>query len=394
MRSQSSYIGRSDAQFDSANSCLGTIRDPEFADNALHVNLGRSLAYGQCLRDLLVGLPCGHQSEDLRLTGCERVIQRLDVLRFARVWLVLFLFGQLSEESCGQFLVEWGLAVERSEDSVDQAFRGGILEHVAGGAGIQRFEEVVGVLVHGHHQHAYAWMVAFDLAGRRDAVHLGHAYVHQYEIRPQTPAHFDGLQAGRRLADYLQSGFAAKQAPEPPRQKMVIVSEDEPLYLIGHGRRPPYSSAVRPPQSRSYRIPVRCEVRTSHRVRIPSGACPGARPSRQGRYSSALHAVRSRARRPSPEGGPLYPGGRALRAPWRPARVCVRWSWPPARPGRALSPPRVADAHRPTPLRSRPPGPPNGAYRPEGGRRPADRSRRAPWDAHRRSRAALHRPHP
>src|SRR5215203_4974593 len=100
VRRQSSCTCRSDAQFDGANCCLGTIRDPEFADNALHVNLGRSLAYGQCLRDLLVGLPCGHQSEDLRLTGRQRVVQRLDVLRFARVWLVLFLFGQLSEESC------------------------------------------------------------------------------------------------------------------------------------------------------------------------------------------------------------------------------------------------------------------------------------------------------
>jgi hypothetical protein len=153
---------------------------------------------------------------------------------------VLFLFGQLPEESRGQFLVEWRFALQSSADRVDQAVCGGVFEHVAGGAGIQRFEQVVGILVHGHHEYAYAGLLVFDLAGRRDAVHLGHADVHKYEIRRQTLADFDGLEAGRRFADHLQSGLIAEQAPESSPEKVVIVGEDEPLCFILHGRGPPF----------------------------------------------------------------------------------------------------------------------------------------------------------
>jgi len=96
------------------------------------------------VRDLLVGLPGGQESEDFLLAGRQSVLQRLTSLRRAVVLVVLFLFRQLPEESGGQFLVEGRLTVQGSTDRVDQAVRGGVLEYVAGGAGIQRFEEVVG----------------------------------------------------------------------------------------------------------------------------------------------------------------------------------------------------------------------------------------------------------
>src|SRR5215208_5993190 len=160
---------------------------------------------------------------------------------------------------------------------------GGVFEHVAGGAGIQRFEQVVGVLVHGHHEYAYAGLLAFDPAGRRDAVHLGHADVHKYEIRRQTTADFYGLEAGRRFADHFQSGLAAEQAPESSPEKVVIVSEDEPLRFILHGGGPPFSSASRPQPLPWCRILVRSGVRTSLRVRITSRACRRGRPSRRDR---------------------------------------------------------------------------------------------------------------
>ena len=55
----------------------------------------------------------------------------------------------------------------------------------------------------GPHEYAYAGLLVFDPAGGSDAVHLGHADVHKYEIRRQTPADFDGLEAGRRFAYHL-----------------------------------------------------------------------------------------------------------------------------------------------------------------------------------------------
>src|SRR5215217_8787967 len=73
-------IERSESQFDSTHGRLGAIRDPQFADYPLHMHLGCPLAYGQCLRDLLVGLPGGQESEDFRLAGRQRVVQRLMAL--------------------------------------------------------------------------------------------------------------------------------------------------------------------------------------------------------------------------------------------------------------------------------------------------------------------------
>jgi hypothetical protein len=55
------HVGRGKPQFDGAHGRLGAIRDRQFADNALYVYLDRTLAYRQCMRDLLVGLSCGQE---------------------------------------------------------------------------------------------------------------------------------------------------------------------------------------------------------------------------------------------------------------------------------------------------------------------------------------------
>src|SRR5215208_3211139 len=125
----------------------------------------------------------------------------------------------------------------------------------------------------------------------RDAVHLWHADVHKYEIRRQTPADFDGLEASRRFADHLQSGLVAEQAPESSPEKVVIVGEDELLCFILHGRGPPFLSVSRPQPLQWCRSLVRSGVRTSRPIRITSRASQRDQPSPRDRYSSSPHPV-------------------------------------------------------------------------------------------------------
>jgi hypothetical protein len=56
------------------------------------VHFGGPFAYGECLGDLLVGLPGGEEFEDFSLAGCQRAIQGLAVLW--RIGMCLLLFGE------------------------------------------------------------------------------------------------------------------------------------------------------------------------------------------------------------------------------------------------------------------------------------------------------------
>src|SRR5829696_7816460 len=148
--------------------------------------------------------------------------------------------------------------------------------------------------MHGHYEHDDVGMLALELAGRREAVHLRHADVHQHKVRMQAAAELDSFPAVRRFADYLQVRLAGQQAPEASPEKMVVVYDNEPRWrgtllrriLILHDLRPPPYPAIQPQQLQTCRIPVRCGSRTFRPAGRPSRACRRGPPSRQDRPGS------------------------------------------------------------------------------------------------------------
>ena len=92
---------REQAEFDGAYSCLGTVRDLQLGDNAVHVVLDGAQGYRERLSYLPVCVPPGHQSQDLRLS--ER--QQPEKMRFG--------FGVLIWGSYRGLL--WGASGSRSE---------------------------------------------------------------------------------------------------------------------------------------------------------------------------------------------------------------------------------------------------------------------------------------
>ncbi|HEV2744018.1 MAG TPA: hypothetical protein VGV91_12745, partial [Rubrobacter sp.] len=120
--------------------------------------------------------------------------------------------GEAGDQLHGELLVQRGLAVQGPSHGVHQLLLGGVLEDVTGGAGLYRLEEVVGVVVGGHDEHAGSGKLRLDPARGLQPVHLGHAHVHQDQVGTQLPAEFDGLPAVGRLADHLQALFAGEHA--------------------------------------------------------------------------------------------------------------------------------------------------------------------------------------
>jgi len=90
-------------------------------------------------------------------------------------------------------------------DRFDESLAGGVFEQKAGCAGSQRAVDVF-VEVEGR-QHKYArWRVELEVAqarGRLDAVHGGHADVHQDHVGAQLPRAHQCLLAVGRLTDDL-----------------------------------------------------------------------------------------------------------------------------------------------------------------------------------------------
>ena len=81
----------------------------------------------------------------------------------------------------------------------------------------------------------------FGLYGARggEPIHLGHAHVHQHEIRLKAPGQRQRLSPVRRLADDLQAALASEHAPQTGAREIMIVDDHQPSR-----RRGPRSVAI------------------------------------------------------------------------------------------------------------------------------------------------------
>ena len=111
-----------------------------------------------------------------------------------------------------------------------EPFARGVLEQEAGRSGAQRAEDVLVEVERGQHEHARPRLDAGGGQTRRglDAVHAGHADVHQDHVRPQVVGALDRLGAVARLADDLEVVLGLQEEPEAGADEFLVVDDQQP----------------------------------------------------------------------------------------------------------------------------------------------------------------------
>ena len=180
---------------------------------------------------------------------------------------------------------------------------------------------------------AVASGAAEQLPGRLDPVDLGHADVHQHDIRRDAARLLDRLSPVGRLADDLEVGLRLEDHPEAGAHECLVVDDQ-------HAHRP----AARPPGARGRARPD--GRRGAPRPRPPACAAPGspsgARGSRAGRCAPAGRSPSAGAAR---DRGSRCPRARPPRR--RAATASSRRSGPARRgPRRRFGPPGGRRARR------------------------------------------------
>src|SRR5579872_7008583 len=153
----------------------------------------------EVLGDLGVGHAGRYQRDDLALAVGQRVEQ---AGRHGRAGVVQR--EEAGDQAPGGGGREQGVAAGNRPDRVDQHVRARSLAEESAGPGAQRLENVLVDLEGGQDQdlHPGQVLVGRDLAGRRQAVELGHPDVHQHDVGPGLARQLDRLPAGRRLSDH------------------------------------------------------------------------------------------------------------------------------------------------------------------------------------------------
>jgi len=100
---------------------------------------------------------------------------------------------------------------------------GRVLEQEAAGAGAQRGDDVIVEPEGGEDQNA----LARQLSGRLDAVHLGHADVHEHDVGGVLLGCRDGLGSGAGLGDDLDVACRFKHGLEAGAHHRLVIGDDD-----------------------------------------------------------------------------------------------------------------------------------------------------------------------
>ena len=173
---------------------------------------------------------------------------------------------------------EQGVAAGDGADACDQLLRRDVLEQEAARAGPQRLVDVL-VHVEGRQHHDLGGRVRCgqQLPRRLDPVDLGHAHVHQDDIRRDAARLLDRLSPVRRLADDLEVGLGLEDHPEAGAHERLVVDdqhahrsarvrrplEDALVLAVGEVRRT--LARLRPQRREVRREPVDRELVDAHR---------------------------------------------------------------------------------------------------------------------------------
>jgi hypothetical protein len=150
---------------------FGAGADLEFFVDAADVGVDGFVADAEFVGDFLVEEALARQSR----TSCSRGE------RFSVGWGTLRLFGRIAQ-LCGRCAWSWASRPMDVPDGGEQFLRGGALEQVAGGAGGQGVEDVLGILVDGEHDDLGLGKNLFQATDAFHAVHAREVDVHEDDI--------------------------------------------------------------------------------------------------------------------------------------------------------------------------------------------------------------------
>ena len=109
-----------------------------------------------------------------------------------------------------------------------QLLQGTVLEQIARGPGLLRFDEILWVLGDGQDQDFGRRVGLANEAGGGQAIHDGHPEIHEDEVRLQLVAERDGFLAIARLAHDHQIWFATEQQTQAGPSQLMIINDEQP----------------------------------------------------------------------------------------------------------------------------------------------------------------------
>jgi hypothetical protein len=104
----------------------------------------------------------------------------------------------------------------------------GVLGQIAAGARTQRGEDGLVVAVRGEHDNLHLGQVRADATGGLEAVHIGHAQIHEDDVGTVLGGQCNGFRAVAGGADQLDTGQVAQDHGEPVPDDGLVISDEHP----------------------------------------------------------------------------------------------------------------------------------------------------------------------
>jgi hypothetical protein len=183
--------------------------------------------------------------------------------------------GELADQAPGDGRREQSLAGRDHPHGLEQPLGGDILEQEAAGPGAQRVVHIAVQVEGGQDEDPRARAPvrpgSGELPGGLDAVHDGHAHVHQDDVGGQLAADLHRLGPVAGGADHREVRLGVQQRGEAGAHHVVIVGDDDPdgRRHTGHQDRGVETRAFRPGRTRRFTSPEMSVVVDS------VFACPG-----------------------------------------------------------------------------------------------------------------------
>ena len=128
-----------------------------------------------------------------------------------------------------------GLAAGDDADAVQELAGFGVLDQEAGGAGAERFDDVLVVIEGGEDEHVHVGEVGVggDLAGGAQPVDAGHPDVHEHDVGVGLSGQFHRSGSVAGFADHDHAGLGVDEYPEAGSDEGFVVGDEHPDGL-GH----------------------------------------------------------------------------------------------------------------------------------------------------------------
>src|SRR4051812_2954639 len=194
---------------------LDAVAHAELLQHVGPVAVDRLAADHQEVRDLVAGVAFGDKLEHLELAGREWI----HVVSAAGAIEVV------AHERGHGAGVEERLTAHRGPARMDEVAVGRRLQHVAGGAGAQRLEQELLVLVHREHERPHLSAPAREFARGLQAGHARHGDVEDREVDVVLEGALHRLRAVADLVDDPEVGLGVEQVAQAVEHDRVVVRE-------------------------------------------------------------------------------------------------------------------------------------------------------------------------